>query len=336
MVITELALIFEPIGFEEGPAYAIENPNGGVLNIVLTRYVVCVQGKVERKFPYIFCSNSKLNEVRSMPGSRYTMGVSSYSLLTLTQVDFAEYKQAADEASVPVPTKAFLLKKADAIHALRTRRWTEEELQEKLKKSGVIAERQAHIQRVTLRAERRDAERRHDKAAVARVNQQLRELNKGPQLAYKTTKYRSDPDPQPSEPAEPPPPTAAQKDEARKAEMRSWREKQYQELLAAQEEEENKKKTLKKRKFVPKSSPKPAGEGGGSSGNATGSSGAGGASPASRDPKIVQRGENIDMVKLLALERAQYKTDSGMPGVGNAASYDDLMEAIDLGIEIEL
>jgi RNA polymerase-associated protein RTF1 len=236
----------------------------------------------------------------------------------LTQVEFAEYKQAAREASVPMPTKAFLMKKCEAIHALRTRRWTEEELQEKLKKSGVIAERHAHIQRVTLRAERRDAERRQDKAAVARVNQQLRELDKGPQLEYGTTKYRSDPDPQPSEPAEPPPPTAAQKAEARKAEMRNWQEKQYQEMLAAKEEEEIKKKTLKKRKFVPKSGS---------------SSGSGGTSPAG---KTIQRGENIDMAKMLALECAQYKTPSGMPGVGTAATFDDLMEVIDLGIEIEL
>lgn len=88
--------------------------------------------------------------------------------------------------SLPLPTRSFLLSKLNDINALIDRSWTEEEIQQKLKRSGVLKTRFAAFERNQILRRRKEAEDREDEAAVAKCDADLAVLE-GPKLAFGTS-----------------------------------------------------------------------------------------------------------------------------------------------------
>jgi len=88
-----------------------------------------------------------------------------------------------------LPTKTSLIKKVDDINALVNHRFTEAEIQEKLKRSGVLARKFNSLERAQLNARRREAEIAGDAAVIAKVDADLLALD-GPRLAFGTSLYK--------------------------------------------------------------------------------------------------------------------------------------------------
>ena len=99
----------------------------------------------------------------------------------------------ADE-DITLPTKPFLLSKINDINRLLDHHFTEEEIQEKLKRSGVIKNRFASIERAGIISRRKTAEARGDEAAIARLDAELAALE-GPKLAFGTSLRKAPPKP---------------------------------------------------------------------------------------------------------------------------------------------
>ncbi|KAI4121508.1 MAG: hypothetical protein LQ338_006328 [Usnochroma carphineum] len=155
------------ISFEEGRPYAMEGPNHK--NFVTTQYAKLAIGKSTRVMPFITCSNAKL-----------------------TELEFNDYKNTMMEADVALPTKPFLVNKIDDINRLLNHNFTSEEIQQKLERSGVLQQRFANIERNAVLDKRRKAEARGDEVAVTKYNAELAELN-GPKLAFGTSLYKEPP-----------------------------------------------------------------------------------------------------------------------------------------------
>ena len=93
------------------------------------------------------------------------------------QAEFDRYKRACAAEGVDTPTKSFLLEKNKAINAMLKRTWTEEELQQKLERSGVLEQRIAPILRRDIRDRRAGAIARADEATIAQCDKELAELD---------------------------------------------------------------------------------------------------------------------------------------------------------------
>lgn len=85
-----------------------------------------------------------------------------------------------------LPTKRFLISKIDDINKLLSHQFTEEEIQEKLKRSGVLQNKFASLERASIVARRKAAEDRGDEAAIAKLDAELAALD-GPKLAFGTS-----------------------------------------------------------------------------------------------------------------------------------------------------
>lgn len=88
--------------------------------------------------------------------------------------------------SLPLPTRSFLQSKLEDINTLLNHTWTEEEIQQKLKRSGVLQTRFAAFERNQILRHRKEAEDRGDEAAVAKCDADLAALD-GPKLAFGTS-----------------------------------------------------------------------------------------------------------------------------------------------------
>ena len=89
------------------------------------------------------------------------------------------------DAGKALPTKSFLQSKLDDMKAMMNHSFTDEELQEKLKRSGALQNREAPLERMTVMNRRKVALERGDEAAVAKCDAELIALN-GPKLRYGT------------------------------------------------------------------------------------------------------------------------------------------------------
>lgn len=85
-----------------------------------------------------------------------------------------------------LPTKRFLISKIDDINKLLSHQFTEEEIQEKLKRSGVLQNKFASLERASIVVRRKAAEDRGDEAAIAKLDAELAALD-GPKLAFGTS-----------------------------------------------------------------------------------------------------------------------------------------------------
>ena len=81
--------------------------------------------------------------------------------------------------------KPFLLSKLEQIQRLINHSFTDEELQVKLQRSGVLQKRTAPLERLAIANRRRVAEEKGDEAAIAKADTELAALQ-GPKLKYGT------------------------------------------------------------------------------------------------------------------------------------------------------
>jgi len=83
-------------------------------------------------------------------------------------------------------TMSFVNEKLDGINKLLNHVWTDYEINEKVKRSGVYAAKYAGIDRTRLLQDRQRLVEQGDEAAIARVDQSLAALD-GPKLAFGTS-----------------------------------------------------------------------------------------------------------------------------------------------------
>ncbi|CAO1603049.1 RNA polymerase-associated protein rtf1, variant 2 [Xanthoria calcicola] len=156
-------------GFAEGRPYAMEGVNHK--NFVTTQYAKVTIGKSERTVPFIACSTAKF-----------------------TEVEFNDYKNRMLADDLTLPTKPFLISKIGDINRLINHQFTPEEIQQKLERSGVLEQRFNTLERVTLVNRRQKAEARGDEEVVAQLTKEIAEID-GPKLAFNTSLYSASPKP---------------------------------------------------------------------------------------------------------------------------------------------
>lgn len=82
-----------------------------------------------------------------------------------------------------MPVLSYLSAKCDGIHALLNRTWTAEQIEEKLRRSGVVATQHGVQVRERLIDARKTAVEDGDEAAIARIDQEIATLD-GPKINY--------------------------------------------------------------------------------------------------------------------------------------------------------
>lgn len=165
MAYNETSTRFEPansnLGFEEGKPYAMETANGK--HFVTNQYIIAAHGKLTTARPFISCSNSPF-----------------------TEAEFHRYKQTCLVEDVPIPSKTKLSSKIDDINQLVNRTWTEAELQEKLNRSGALKNKHIPLERTRLTKLIVKARSTGDEDKVASLTAELQALD-GPKLAFGTS-----------------------------------------------------------------------------------------------------------------------------------------------------
>jgi RNA polymerase-associated protein RTF1 len=90
------------------------------------------------------------------------------------------------DEDLPIPTRSFLISKINDINALIHHRFTAEEIEERLQRSGILKNRYASLERVAIANRRKIAIERGDEAAIAKLDAELAALE-GPKLAFGTS-----------------------------------------------------------------------------------------------------------------------------------------------------
>ncbi|KAI9849795.1 MAG: hypothetical protein M1837_000006 [Sclerophora amabilis] len=152
-------------GFREGRPYAIEGANGK--KFITRQYALAAHGKAEREWPFIICSDSPI-----------------------TEAELERYRKVCQHESTPTPTQKLVDDKKNAIRNLVNRSWTEAEIQEKLRRSGALANRLATIDRNAIQQRRKEAIARGDEASIAKCDSELDALDP-PNLAFGTSLHSS-------------------------------------------------------------------------------------------------------------------------------------------------
>ncbi|KAL9085806.1 MAG: hypothetical protein Q9165_007438 [Trypethelium subeluteriae] len=145
----------------QGKPYAMEARNGR--SLLTEQYLVLSQGSTTKLFPMIACSQSDF-----------------------TPRDLERYKIEMSNSNMKLPTKAALVACNHNIRALLNHRWTDQDIENKLKLSGIAQSKTAAFDRDRLTRERKGAVARDDEADIARIDTELAALE-GPKLAFGTS-----------------------------------------------------------------------------------------------------------------------------------------------------
>ncbi|KAF2137253.1 uncharacterized protein K452DRAFT_258026 [Aplosporella prunicola CBS 121167] len=111
-------------GFTEGTPYTMQGSNGKPIKT--DQYALVAHGKAEKEWPFIMCSDSRFSDS-----------------------EFNRYKVTAEGDGVKIPTKKKLLHNLENIHRLLDRRWTEEEVAEKLRRQNKFAAEKTGVTKST-------------------------------------------------------------------------------------------------------------------------------------------------------------------------------------------
>ena len=236
-----------------------------------------------------------------------------------------------------LPTRSFLVSKLDDFGAVVKHQFTDEEVTEKLKRQGVIQKKDAYFERNSINTRRRAAELKGDEAAIAKCDTELAALD-GPKLKYGT--FLIDPKAKPVVPAGP---TQQERlAELNRANRKANRENVRKAQLAERKAERINREAVQRGEAMPNSfarvktyakthhdahetlNPLLARQNG-SSRDVSRS-----ATPAAvTTPKV-------EATKPIFPSPAQNVTASGMPVLGNRNMDDEIIAAMDLGIDIEI
>lgn len=91
-----------------------------------------------------------------------------------------------------LPSKSILVAKIKDINNMINYQFTELELQEKLKRQGVLDQKQNNVERSLLNVQKLEAERRGDREAARVISEKIAALS-GPELAFGTSLHRPAP-----------------------------------------------------------------------------------------------------------------------------------------------
>lgn len=297
-----------PAGFEEGKPYALEKENGQTF--VTTQYVVAAHGKAVRNWPFFTCSNSPI-----------------------TDAEYKRYMQTCLVEKVNVPTRRQLAAHVGRIDALVNRSWTEAELTEKLRRSGALAAKYKSVDRNKLTKRLNQAKLLGDVERQEEIKAELAALD-GPKLAFGTSLHKT--------PAQTGPKTLSQQDrlaiinqenrrknaeEVKAAQLREMREQRRIEAAIARGEDAvvDHSRRVRTRAVLKHDVNK--------------ETGSGASTPAKvATPKLSPKKESEvlpHMAKLHA-EMEKQKANGGIATMRRPLCDDDIIGAIDLGIEIEL
>ncbi|CAG8983698.1 hypothetical protein HYALB_00006267 [Hymenoscyphus albidus] len=298
-------------GFVEDKPYAAESANGKPF--LTTQYVRAAHGKSERNWPFIACSDSPF-----------------------TEAEWTRYTKTCQAEGIPLPTKPKLAQKILDINALVNRSWTEEELQAKLKRSGVLVSKFNPIERKRLQTEIAEAKLAKNYEREEQLQKELDALD-GPKLAYSTSL-------QPS-PAKTPAKQTQQErlavlnkqhrrenaEKVRQAQIAERKKIKMAEAAAARGEvvvEDHSRRVRTNAKFkhdVADTHKK------------TDSAGASGANtPSQGTPKLGPKQISGGLPLQWKNGQGENKQKNGLPSIRRPLMDDDIIGAIDLGIDLEL
>ncbi|KAL2819320.1 hypothetical protein BDW59DRAFT_151426 [Aspergillus cavernicola] len=143
--------------FAEGKPYALEGANGR--SFVTNQYAILAHGKSEREFPFVACSDS-----------------------AFTEAEFNRYRQTMTVDDCKMVTKSQLDKKVVDINRLINHKFTNEQLNEKLRKQGSLDSKTTIFKRVDTERQLKLARELGDDAEVERLQAEL--ANQTPKLAF--------------------------------------------------------------------------------------------------------------------------------------------------------
>ncbi|KAA8647170.1 RNA polymerase-associated protein [Aspergillus tanneri] len=146
------------VKFTEGRPYAMEGANGR--SFLTNQYAVLAHGKAEREFPFIACSDSPF-----------------------TEVEFNRYRQTMAVEDCKMATRSMLANKVSDINRLLNHKFTNEELNEKLRKQGSLDSKALFFKRVENEKQLKLAKAAGDDAEVERLEAELSSLS-APKLAF--------------------------------------------------------------------------------------------------------------------------------------------------------
>ncbi|KAI9889744.1 MAG: hypothetical protein M1814_005043 [Vezdaea aestivalis] len=155
-------------GFTEGRSYAM-HPSGKQ-PFVTNQHVTAAMGKAEKTFPFL-----------------------AFSMSPFTEAEFNRYRTFLEGEGTKLPGLAALESKITDINTLVNRKWTDEEITEKINRSGVKANRFRPIELARLNGRRREAALKGDDEAVAAVDVEITALDQG-KLAYGTVLFKKEDD----------------------------------------------------------------------------------------------------------------------------------------------
>jgi RNA polymerase-associated protein RTF1 len=296
-------------GFSEGKPYAMEKENGQTF--ITTQYVRAAHGKAERDWPFITCSDS-----------------------SFTDAEWNRYKQTCLSENVKIPNSLAFQIKAQDIYNLENRSWTDAELTEKLKRSGALDAKFKTVERHKLNKQLNQAKVLGDVERQEQIKADLARLD-GPKLAYGTSLYKR-------EPPRTGPKEMSQQDrlailnqemrrknneEIKAAQLKEMREQRKIEAALARGEDAvvDHSRRVRTRAVLTH--------------DVKNEGGSGTSTPAkTATPKLSPKKDNAPLphIAKLQAELEKQKLKGGIPTIRRPLCDDDIIGAIDLGIEIEL
>lgn len=108
------------------------------------------------------------------------------------QQEWNRYQAVCKSEGVVIPRKPELTRKASDINSLINREWTDDEVQEKIKRQSALMDRYSGVERSRLQ-QQLDQARRHDNATLAAELQDKLDSLAVPRLAFQTTLKKAGP-----------------------------------------------------------------------------------------------------------------------------------------------
>ncbi|KAI1344687.1 plus-3-domain-containing protein [Xylariaceae sp. FL0016] len=302
-------------GFTTGKPYAVEKQNGQ--RFVTDQYIMAAHGKVQKEWPFIYCSDSKF-----------------------TDAEFDRYEKTCREENVIMPKRPHLENKIDDINALVARPWTDDEVNDKLKRETDLKMRFDSSERDILTKKLEEARRHGDEARSSELQDQLDRLET-PRLAFKTSL---------SQEKKSAPSTPSQQDrlaqlnaENRRRNAEAVRKAQVMERAKARDieariakgenvEGDTSRRLKTKPKFMQDVNEK-------FERKSTPTNGSGASTPANGTPKLTAstKKELLPHMQKLQLQNHQAGRDKkGIPTIHKPLVDDDIIAALDLDIDVEI
>lgn len=253
----------------------------------------------------------------------------------MPQQEFNRYKSVCAAESVPIPKRPTFVKKIDDINALVQRRWTEQELAEKLNRQNALKIKYSGIERERVQKALNEARTRGDEERAAKLQEELDGMET-PRLAFRTSLT-----PAKSNSGTPKKEGPSQQErlallnlENRRKNAEAVRQAQLKER-ARQREADIKNGMRVKRVNMVTHAP---GTGPGTPDSRPSRSPNGGRDPpivAGSQPKAIPPDQEL-VEKLKELQRAKESGQKGIPTIHKPLMDDDIIGALDLGIDVDI